>query len=393
MYFSPDEYQDRWNRTYDEIARRGYTSAVVVGRSAGTYDRCGDVLYLSNFYSTHSGQELDNPLWSGRGLAFVVLHDRQAPEIHMDEPMVQEGELSVADAFGHWDTVEGLVSAVKRLMLEGKVALVREDTLPIKYYRQLEEGTPQVEWVGEDDLVQVVRRIKSPAELDCVREGGRIVSKALFTLMEALTSGKTEAEAAGMAATVVMRNGGNFHMIPVSHGKTIDYFARSPLTGYSLDAPQRGDLVRAWIYGPMWQGYWLDPGRTGVARGNGSAEKRTLIEDTAGIVQTLIDAVKPGVSVVDIAALGDELMRAAGGETDQAGAQWPGYGHGLGLYFEEPTFITQCALQGDVVEANMVLGLETFLKRPGVGSAGLEQNVIVTETGTELLTITEAVWA
>jgi hypothetical protein len=41
----------------------------------------------------------------------------------------------------------------------------------------------------------------------------------------------------------------------------------------------------------------------------------------------------------------------------------------------------------------MVLGLETFLLRPGVGSAGVEQNVIVTETGTELLTTSDPVWA
>ena len=33
----------------------------------------------------------------------------------------------------------------------------------------------------------------------------------------------------------------------------------------------------------------------------------------------------------------------------------------------------------------MALGVEAFFGRPGIGSAGFEQNLLVTKTGTELL--------
>ena len=63
-------------------------------------------------------------------------------------------------------------------------------------------------------------------------------------------------------------------MIPVSHGDSIQYFTRSPISGFSQDAAQPGEMVRGWVYGPIYQGYWLDPGRTAIAGGKGTPEQR-----------------------------------------------------------------------------------------------------------------------
>ena len=54
-YFPADEYHDRWRRVNARMAEAEFETAVVWGRSAGTYERCGDVLYLTNFYGTSSG--------------------------------------------------------------------------------------------------------------------------------------------------------------------------------------------------------------------------------------------------------------------------------------------------------------------------------------------------
>jgi Xaa-Pro aminopeptidase len=45
-----------------------------------------------------------------------------------------------------------------------------------------------------------------------------------------------------------------------------------------------------------------------------------------------------------------------------------------------------------VYRKNMVGSTETFLALPGVGGAGFEQNFIVTEGGTELITKTPMLW-
>jgi Xaa-Pro aminopeptidase len=393
MYFPKEEYEARWSKVYDEMDRRGFDAAVIWGRSAGTYERCGDVLYLTNFYSNHSGHELDNRLWNGRSFSAVILAERQVPELHIDEPEVRTDVIATDHVVPHlYDSISGTAEGVNARKLEGEVALVGWDFLPAKYFQQLQAATPQVEWIPADDLLRSVRRIKSPRELDCYRHAGMIASRALNKLMEGLMSGKAESEAAAAAASEVIGAGGNFHMIPVNHGDTMHYFCRSPLTGFSEDAPAPGDMVRGWVYGPIYQGYWLDPGRTAISGGDGTSERRQLIEKCAEIVDACIDAIRPGVSAVEVGRLGDAMQREAGGQVDVAGQQWPLYGHGVGLFWEPPIIGPETADPDEVFTADMTLGVEAFLAREGVGAAGFEQNIIVHEDGNELLTTTPMIW-
>jgi Xaa-Pro aminopeptidase len=393
MYFPQDEYEDRWKRLYEEIARRGYDAAVVFGRTAGTYERSGDLVYLTNFFSTHSGAEYDTPLWQGRGYAAVILEGGQTPELHTDEADTPRDIIATDNVSWHWNSFEGIAKAVVARGIEGRVAMVGSQTIPIKYYRELEKHAPGVEWVAEDDLVEAVRRIKSERELTCYREGGTIVTAGLDALFENLFAGRTEAEAAAAAAQEVICRGGAYHMIPLSHGDRIQHFCRNPLTGYSLDAPQDGDLMRGWVYGPIWQGYWLDPGRTTVRGLKPSDGQREVVERCAGIVDAVIDAIRPGAVIRDVIAIGEEMTAAAGGLKDQAGEMWPIYGHGVGQFWEQPWLGPDCLDDSiKTFEKDMVLGVEAFLAYEGVGSAGFEQNVIITENGTELLTTTPMIF-
>jgi Xaa-Pro dipeptidase len=388
MYFPQDEYEARWRRLYEVIRERGYEAAVVFGRSAGTYERSGDIVYLTNFYSTHSGAEGDTPLWQARGYAAAILAGGEAPDLHTDEADTPRDLVATDRIAWHWDVMEGLAGGLRERGVSGRVAMVGSDFLPVKHFRRLERLAPDVEWVPEDDLVEAVRRIKSARELDCYREGAEIVTAGLDALFDGLLSKRTEAEAAAAAAKEVISRGGAYHMIPTSHGDRIQYFCRNPLTGYSRDAPQDGDLVRGWVYGPIWQGYWLDPGRTTVVGRRPTPEQRRLVEQCAGIVEALIDAVKPGMPVRDLIAIGDRMTEEAGGQKDQAGEMWPLYGHGVGQFWEQPWLGGEILEGVDTFEENMVLGVEAFLADGGVGSAGFEQNLIVTASGAELLTTT-----
>jgi len=388
-YFPPEEYERRWAATYEEMARRGYETAVVFGRSAGTYERSGNIVYLTNFYSTHSGAEGDTPAWSGRGYAAAILAGGQPPELHTDEVGSPDDLIATDRIDWHWDVFEGLGKALEERGIEGKVAFVGADFVPVKQARKLEALRPEIDWVAEDNLVEMVRKFKSPLELDCYREGAEIVTLALDALFEGLTGDMTEAEAAAAAAKAVISHGGAFHMIPINHGDRIEYFCRNPQTGYSLDKPGQGDLVRGWVYGPIWQGYWLDPGRTTV-KGTPTPEQKRLVEQTANIVDTLIDRIRPGVKVMDVAREGERMTEEAGGGKDQAAVMWPLFGHGVGQFWEEPWIGTTLLWGGEAetFEENMVLGIEAFLAHDGVGSAGFEQNVIVGKDGCELLTRT-----
>lgn len=387
LYFPLDEYQDRWARVARDMAEKGYDAAVVWSRSGGSYDRCGDVLYLSNYVSTESGQEPDNKLRRASAFAAVILTAGETPLLVADEPPPEES-IATERFIWSYDTVSAVAGRLRQFA-DRKVALVGSDVLPMKYAGALTEACPQL--VIDDMLVHRARMRKSPRELDALRQAGAIASQALTLVMEALLAGKTEAEAAALGAAEVMRAGGAVHFIPISHGDRIEDFCRNHLTGYSQDAPKPGDLVRAWVYGPMWQGYWMDPGRT-AAVGTPTGDQRRLIEACAGIVETIIDAIEPGVTVLQMAELGKRLTEEAGGGQDQAAMKWPIYGHGLGLFWEKPDISTVFAEFDMAFEPNMAFGIEAFLAHDGVGSAGFEQNIIVNEVGTELLTTTPMLW-
>ena len=181
-------------------------------------------------------------------------------------------------------------------------------------------------------------------------------------------------------------------MIPCSHGDTIDYFCRNPLNGYSTDPIETGDIVRGWVYGPIHQGYWMDPGRTAVCGGKPTAAQKRLIEACAGIIERVAAAIKPGANVMELAKLGERLTADAGGGKDQAAKKWPLYGHGVGLFWELPIFGTSMCQEDDILEKDMVIGVETFLAEDGVGSAGFESNYIIDEGGLELITKTPMIW-
>jgi Xaa-Pro aminopeptidase len=391
-YFSIAEYEERWRRILAEMDRLGYDAAVVWGRSGGGYERCGDVLYLSNYYSQASGQGWDNALFNARSFSAVIMQQGEAPELQADEAWPRKDVVSTDRIEWHHDPIKGVAEALKRRGIKGKVAFVGTQVLPMKYWLQLQSYTPEITWEPADELVLDVRRLKSPRELECLREAGEIMTSGLDRLLEGLIAGETEASAAGAAAEKIIAAGGTIHMIPCSHGDNIQYWCTNQLSGCSLERPKPGDLVRGWIYGPMKEGYWLDPGRTAVCGGKPNEAQKALIETNAHIIKQLMDAVRPGVKVMDVARLGERLMQKTGGEKDQAAEKWPHFGHSIGLFFELPYIGTQMCSEDDVFSASTAVGIEAFVTQTEVGSSGIEQNFIVHEDHNEILTKTPVIW-
>jgi len=390
--FPADEYAARWAAISADMEARGLAAALVWGRGGGSYDRCGDVLYLTNYYSCASGQEIDNPLNTARSFSAVILQPGQEPELIVDEPDPRGDLLATTRVSGHTDPISAAARLLKERAIDGPVALVGTDFLPMKYWKLVQQAAPGIDWVEDDELVQRARRIKSPRELDRCRTAGAIASRALDVLMEGLVGGTSEAEAVGNAIASLRREGAVCQMIPVAHGKYISRWASEPFSGAGLAMPANGDLVRGWLDSIIYQGYWLDPGRTAVAGGRPDADQKALIESCIAIVDGVIAAIRPGVSVHAVAEIGDRLSAGYQVGTNQMNAQWPLYGHGCGLYWEHPYIGKTMSHPDDVFDAGMVLGIEAFLHIDGIGTAAHEQNIIVHADGAEIITTSADRW-
>ena len=163
---------------------------------------------------------------------------------------------AVTLAYHRFVQVQAFFSSL--LGIEGRVALVGDDILPGMYDRLLRRKTPQIEWHADETLLLGPQSIKSHRELEAYRTAADLVTRALNAASESLLTGHSSAEAAAQAAAILIRAGGGFHRIDIHHGSNTEHRVLSAdFYGYHTVPPANGDLVRAWIFGPIFEGYWM----------------------------------------------------------------------------------------------------------------------------------------
>ena len=143
-----------------------------------------------------------------------------------------------------------------------------------------------------------------------------------------------------------------------------------------------GDLV-VLDFGGVLDGYCSDLTRT-VSVGQPSPDAARLHAAVREAQSTAIEAVRPGRATTDVDAAARQVLVAHGlGE-----AFGHGTGHGLGLDVHEEPRVSKP--RSDVppvrLEAGMVFTIEPGAYLPGFGGVRIEDDILVTETGYEILT-------
>ena len=144
---------------------------------------------------------------------------------------------------------------------------------------------------------------------------------------------------------------------------------------------ERGDLV-VLDFGGVLDGYCSDLTRT-VALAP-SAEARRVHQAVRDAQQAAIDAVKPGIATTDVDRAARRVLESQGlGE-----AFGHGTGHGLGLDVHEDPRVTRprADMAPVPLEPGMVFTIEPGAYLPGWGGVRIEDDVLVTDHGCEVLT-------
>lgn len=145
--------------------------------------------------------------------------------------------------------------------------------------------------VDGDWIVDRVRAVKSPAEVDCVREAAEIADAAFEDLLETVRPGQTELQIAARLDSVMADHGGESAAIRTMISAGPDVWCRTHA------APSRrpvevGDVMYVDVCGVV-NRYHADLCRT-VAIGRDHPEVRSILEQTAGSVEEVKQAVRPG---------------------------------------------------------------------------------------------------
>jgi Xaa-Pro aminopeptidase len=234
--------------------------------------------------------------------------------------------------------------------------------------------------VATERLVERARMIKEAAEVTAMREGGRRISGIARRLPDFVAPGRREDEIAAELESA-MRDAGfsrpAFETIVASGPNSALPHARP--TGRRLQA---GDST-VLDFGGVYDGYCVDLTRT-VQLGTPSAALRHLYQAVAEAHRAAVAAVGPGVrpSAIDAAAR-NVLVQQGLGE-----AFGHGTGHGIGLEIHEDPRIGRetPGLPDQPVEAGMIFTIEPGAYVAGTGGVRIEDDVLVTADGCELLT-------
>ena len=230
--------------------------------------------------------------------------------------------------------------------------------------------------VNAPSLIERMRMVKSEDEIGKIRAACELGSQLFDTLAEALKPGRTESQVAGQLE-LAARNAGADQMAfttIIAGGK------RSALPhGRASAAPIPDEGFVVCDFGVILSGYCSDMTRT-LHVGRPSAEARRVYEAVREAQQAALEAVRPEKTVGEVDAAARKLLHKRG-----LGKYFThSTGHGLGLEIHEAPRVA--AGQREILRPGMVITVEPGVYLAGKFGVRIEDTVVVTETGCDILT-------
>ena len=170
-----EEYRERQRRATEAAAERGLDALVVWSRGGTSVDFYGDVFYLANHHSPFPPNQ-DTPHWSARSYSGLVLPVNGEPALAMDLPEFDPDDIHVDDIRSTLHVPQGLARALRdRGLDQARLGLSGRDTLLVSQLRHMEaELGHEVKFEPADDILERMRMVKSPAELELIRRAAEV---------------------------------------------------------------------------------------------------------------------------------------------------------------------------------------------------------------------------
>ena len=334
-----------------------------------------NVRYLTG-YSTVSGPFMVHANWA------VVVPELERPILfgfNFYTPSIRKAFTWLPDVR---DLPASMPQAIAELAAEhgvrnGRVAY--DGYLTYGLGKELEGLLPNAELVAGDDALMEARTIKHDAEVEIIRRAVAIGEMGMRAGIEACVEGNMEFQASA-AADHAMRSFGA-EAVPFSSIVTAGENA-AMMQELSTDKIMRNGEVVMLDLGCMFEGYHSDFARSVlVGPGPASAEKKAAYQASKAALEAMVAEIKPGAICGDIEQVGRDAINAAGfGE--HAYTYFPG--HGIGMSPWEPPIVDVGATAE--LRAGMVIDVEPGIHKPGVVGLRLEETVLVTADGHEVLT-------
>ena len=317
--------------------------------TSGCYERCRDTMY-----------------WMKK--------KNIRPLATMEDPGIVEEEIK-----------KKFVPAFKELgITKGKVGI---DHVSMLTLMKLKEAFPKADFVNGDHCVLDAQVIKNSEEIKCMRASSQMAAIAMDRAIRAIGLGVRECEVLAEAMHALYCNGME---VPQCNLIVTSGDGTAPLRRFASDRQIRQDELVFMDLGGCFNGYFSDFTRT-VIFGKPNAQHKKIYRAVYEMMNEIKRTLIPGNTNADVNKAARKVVIDHGFK----GHDYLGLlGHSIGVTGLTYPIVGEIAAMSErevVLKPGMIFSLEPGIFIPGVPGGGgvrLEDTILVTENGNEVLTTT-----
>src|SRR5437763_5365936 len=220
--------------------------------------------------------------------------------------------------------------------------------------------------------------IKQPDEIQQLKAAVMLASGLFEVLLHGIKAGVAESHLAAELEYVARRSGAQ----GMSFETIVASGPRSAMPhGVASEQPVAPSGFVVLDYGVILAGYCSDMTRT-VHVGSPGRKQKDLYQAVLDAQLAAINVIEPGVQAGKVDQAARKVLRKAGFDSYFTHST----GHGVGLEIHEPPRLGKG--QTELLQPGMVITIEPGAYVPGLGGVRIEDMVLVTETGCQVLTPT-----
>jgi Xaa-Pro dipeptidase len=360
MPFGLDEYRERVRRVREEMTDAGVEVLLVTAPE--------NICYLTGFATTgyHVFQALVLPVSDEPWLVLRNIEVRNAEQHSWIAEIT-----AIDDIDNPQDTLLGTLDRVGSRSTIGYDHLTTWMSPFVVEAIRGRFGSERVLPVG--GIVERVRAVKSPRELEYITHAATIADAALVAGVSAVREAGTDSDVAAAVQAELARQGSGYTGSPAY----VVGGAASATSHATHDRRRIGAGEPVWMEIPASvHRYHACVSRT-VSSGRGSPEVTRGFEAAAAAVEAMVEVARDGVTTGELDAVGRRVVASYG-----FAERWTNRaGYSLGLSFPpglgEGHIIDLRPGDTRVVRENMVFHVIPILKFPDVGAAGCTETIVV----------------
>ena len=238
------------------------------------------------------------------------------------------------------------------------------------------QHSPPVELTALSNLVEEIRKMKGPEEVDMLSRSAQLMGDVLAQVIEELRPGQVEKDIAWKIETLIRKQGADGVAFPpiVASGPN----AALPHAVPTERRIGEGEPIILDV-GAKVDGYCSDMTRT-VFLGNPPSDFKEIYKVVREAQVFALESVKPGMKTDEADCIARDVITNAG-FGDFFGHS---LGHGIGMAPHEGPSVGQ--LKPEVLKEGMVFTIEPGIYIPGKGGVRLEEMVVLQENSASVLT-------